>query len=176
MAKEPDTGRSPPATPPGKKITLERTIKATAREIWDLWTTKKGFESWWGPGGFVTKVRRLEVSPGGKFDYEMTATGQEQVEAMKKANLPLTSRARGTYMEVGAPHRLVYKTVAGFIPGVAPYDVTTRVEFQVVPGGTKLTVIEDAMHNEEWTKMSEMGMSSSLDRLVKVVQAKRGTR
>jgi hypothetical protein len=44
-----------------------------------------------------------------------------------------------------------------------------------VPGGTKLTVIEDAMHNEEWTKMSEMGMSSSLDKLAKLAEGKRRT-
>jgi uncharacterized protein YndB with AHSA1/START domain len=175
MAKDPDTGPSPPANRPGKKITLERTLRATTREVWDLWTSRKGFESWWGPEGFVTTVRRLEVSPGGKFEYEMTATGAEQVEAMKKANLPLTSRAHGSYKEVRAPKRLVYKTIADFIPGITPYEITTLVEFQIVPGGTKLTVIEDAMHNEEWTKMSEMGMSSSLDRLAKVVEGKKRT-
>jgi len=173
MAKEPDTGPSPPANRPGKKITLERTIRAPPREIWELWTTKKGLESWWGPEGFVTKVRRLEVSPGGKFEYEMTATGAEQVEALKKTNLPLKSRAHGSYKEVRAPKRLVYKTVAGFIPGISPYEIATLVEFQVVPGGTKLTVIQDAMHNEEWTRMSEVGMGSSLDKLVNVVEGKR---
>ena len=175
MAKEPDTGPSQPANRTGKKIILERTIRATTREVWDLWTTRKGFESWWGPEGFVTKVRRLEVSPGGKFEYEMTATGAEQVDALKKANLPLSSRAHGSYKEVRAPKLLVYKTVADFIPGITPYEITTLVEFQIVPGGTKLTIIEDAMHNEEWTKMSETGMSSSLDRLVKVAEGKRRT-
>ena len=175
MAKEPDTGPTPPASPPVKKITLERTLRVTARELWDLWTTRKGFESWWGPEGFVTKVRRLEVSPGGKFEYEMTATGAEQVEALKKAKIPLTSRAHGSYKEVRAPKRLVYKAVADFIPGVPPYEKTTLVEFQIVPGGTKLTVIEDAMHNEEWTRISDMGMGSSLDKLIKVAEGKRRT-
>jgi hypothetical protein len=41
-----------------------------------------------------------------------------------------------------------------------------------VPGGVRLTVIEDVMHNEEWTRMSEMGMGSSLDRLAKVIDRK----
>ena len=68
---------------------------------------------------------------------------------------------------------MVYKTVADFIPSIIPYEITTLVEFQIVPGGTKLTVIEDVMHNEEWTKMSEAGMSSSLDRLAKVAEGKR---
>ena len=165
----------PPAAPvksPKKKITLERTLKATSKQVWELWTTKPGLESWWGPEGFATRVNRLEVRPGGKFDYEMTATGREQVEAMKKANLPLTSRARGTYLEIKAPHRLVYRTVADFIPGVTPYEVITLVEIQIVPGGVRLTLIEDVMHNEEWTRMSEMGMGSSLDRLAKIIEKK----
>ena len=166
---------NPAQTAPAKrkKITIERTFRATAKELWDLWTTRKGFESWWGPEGFITKVRRLEVSPGGKFEYEMTATGAEQVEALKKANLPLTSRAHGSYKEVRAPKRLVYKTIAGFIPGVTPYEIATLVEFQVAPGGTKLTVIQDAMHDEEWTKMSEMGLGSSLDKLERLIGKKK---
>jgi uncharacterized protein YndB with AHSA1/START domain len=27
------------------RVVLERTYKAQAEELWDLWTTKKGFES-----------------------------------------------------------------------------------------------------------------------------------
>jgi uncharacterized protein YndB with AHSA1/START domain len=171
MAKETRTGTSSEA--PRQKITFERTFRATVQDVWGLWTTKKGLESWWGPGGFATMVRRLELRPGGKFEYEMTATGQEQAEAMKKANLPLTSRAHGTYGEVTPRRRLAYRTVVDFIPGVRPYEVGAVIDFQIVPQGVRLTVTEDVMHNEEWTKMSEMGMSSSLDRLVKVIEGRR---
>jgi len=156
-----------------RKITLERVYRATVEELWELWTSKEGLESWWGPEGFATTVRRLELRPGGKFEYEMTATGQEQVEAMKRANLPLTSRAHGTYGEVTPRRRLAYRTVADFIPDVKPYEVGAVIDFHIVPLGVRLTVTEDLMHNEEWTKMSEMGMSSSLDRLGKVLEGRK---
>jgi uncharacterized protein YndB with AHSA1/START domain len=172
MAKKTETGTSSEA--PRQKIIIERTFEATMEDLWDLWTTKKGLESWWGPEGFATTVRRLELRPGGKFEYEMTATGPEQVEAMKKANLPLTSRAHGTYGEVTPRRRLAYRTVADFIPDVKPYEVGAVIDFHIVPRGVRLTVTEDVMHNEEWTKMSEMGMSSSLDRLAKALQARHG--
>jgi uncharacterized protein YndB with AHSA1/START domain len=158
----------------GRKITIERIFRATPGELWNFWTTKKGLESWWGPEGFETTVRRLEIRPGGRFEYDMTATGPEQVEAMKQANLPLTSRAHGTYVEITPGRRLAYKTVADFIPGVRPYVVGAVIDFHAVPMGTRLTVTEDAMHDEEWTRMSEMGMSSSLDRLRSVVEGRRG--
>jgi uncharacterized protein YndB with AHSA1/START domain len=172
MAKETRTGTSSEA--PQQKIIIERIFKATREDLWELWTTKEGLESWWGPEGFATTVRRLELRPGGRFEYEMTAKGGEQVEAMNQANLPLTSRAHGTYGEVTPRRRLAYRTVADFIPGVRPYEVGAVIEFHIVPRGVRLTVTEDVMHNEEWTKMSEMGMSSSLDKLEKVVEGRRG--
>ena len=157
-----------------QKITIERTFRATVEDVWDLWTTKKGLESWWGPEGFVTTVHRLDLRPGGGFEYEMTATAPAQVEAMKKANLPLTSGAHGTYVEVTPRRRLAYRTLADFIPGVAPYEIGAVIDFHTVPKGVRLTVTEDAMHNEEWTKMSVMGMNSSLDKLAKVLEERRG--
>ena len=172
MAKKTKTTAS--AESRRQKITIERTYKATLEDAWDFWTTKEGLESWWGPEGFVTTIRRLDLRPGGGFEYEMTATAPEQVEAIKKANIPLTSRAHGTYVEVTPRRRLAYRTVADFIPGVAPYEVGAVIDFHAVPQGVRLTVTEDAMHTEEWTKMSEMGMSSSLDRLGKVLEGKRG--
>jgi uncharacterized protein YndB with AHSA1/START domain len=102
----------------------------------------------------------------------MTATGKPQIEAMKAAGLPLISVARGTYTEVTPPRRLSYKTLADFIPGVAPYEVATVVEIHAGARGVRMVVTEDPMHNEEWTKMSAMGMSSSLDKLAKVLEAR----
>jgi len=158
---------------PRGKIVIERTFMASPKDLWDLWTTREGLESWWGPEGFTTKLKSLDVRPGGKFEYEMTATGPDQVEAMRQANLPLTSRAHGTYVEVTPLRRLAYRTVADFIPGVEPYEIGAVIDFHATPQGARLTVSEDAMHNEEWTRRSEMGMSSSLDRLARVVEGRR---
>ena len=34
------------------KIVIERTYEASIEDIWELWTTREGIESWWGPEGF----------------------------------------------------------------------------------------------------------------------------
>jgi uncharacterized protein YndB with AHSA1/START domain len=31
------------------RITIERTYLARIEDVWALWTTKEGLESWWGP-------------------------------------------------------------------------------------------------------------------------------
>ncbi|MBS0361276.1 MAG: SRPBCC domain-containing protein, partial [Proteobacteria bacterium] len=33
-------------TAPQAAVVIERTYRATAEELWALWTTKAGFESW----------------------------------------------------------------------------------------------------------------------------------
>jgi uncharacterized protein YndB with AHSA1/START domain len=75
------------------EITIERTYDASAEEIWNLWTTRAGIESWWAPDGFTVEVRKLELEPGGELLYARTATAPEQIEFMKGAGLPLTTES-----------------------------------------------------------------------------------
>src|SRR2546428_14097533 len=82
------------------KIRLERTFQASAKEVWELWTTKEGLEAWWGPEGFRRTVHKLDFCPGGGFEYAMTATRQDVIEGMKDMGLPLTSVAHGTATEI----------------------------------------------------------------------------
>ena len=98
------------------------------------------------------------------------------IEAMKSAGLDLASVAGGTYNEVTPRRRLVYTTLADFIPDVAPYEVVAMVELHPTAQGVRLVVKEDAMHDDLWTERSTMGMDSSLDRLVKFLDARSGRR
>lgn len=152
-----------------RKITLERTFEAALEEVWELWTTKAGIESWWGPEGFEVKVRELDLRPGGELVYAMTATARDQVEFMKKAGMPLTNENRLTYTEVSPPRRLAYRSLAGFIPGVQPYEVATVVEFDAAPQGVRMVLTFDAMHDEHWTRMAVMGHESELEKLAKLL-------
>jgi len=158
------------------KITFERSLPESVEDVWELWTTKAGLESWWGPEGFTTAVSKLDLRPRGEFEYAMTATSPDAVEAMKSAGLSLTSVARGRYTEVTPRRRLAYVTVADFIPGIAPYEVAAVVEIHPAAGGVRMVVTEDAMHDDLWTQRSMMGMNSSLDRLAKVLDARHGQR
>ena len=104
-----------------RKVTLERTFKASIEEVWDLWATQEGIESWWGPDGFAVTVHKLDLRPGGELVYAMTAVASDQIEFMKKAGMPLTTESRVTYTDVIPPRRLAYTALADFIRGVAPY-------------------------------------------------------
>lgn len=155
------------------KLTLERTFNASIDDVWELWTTKEGIESWWGPEGFSVAVRDLDLRPGGKLSYAMTAIGAEQAEFVRKAGMPVTTENRVTFTEVKPPHRLVYKELADFIPGVEPYEVETIVELSQVSDGVRLVLTFEAMHDAHWTEMARLGREGELERLAKVLAARR---
>jgi uncharacterized protein YndB with AHSA1/START domain len=154
------------------KLTLERTFNASIDEVWDLWTTREGIESWWGPEGFSVAVSELDLRPGGDLVYVMSAVGAEQMEYMTKAGMPLSTEHRLTFTEVDPPRRIAYRDMADFIPGVEPYEVKTLIELHEVPEGVRIVLTFDRMHDEHWTRLAVMGRESELNRLEKALAAR----
>jgi len=150
-----------------EQVVIERTYRAQLQEMWDLWTTKDGFESWWGPEGFRVEVRKIEARKGGAIHYDMIADAPEQIEFMKRMGRPTSHETRGKFSEF-APHtRLALTHMIDFIPGVAAYESTMAVDF--IPAGdrVRMVVTLQPMHDPEWTKMSTMGFTSQLTKLDK---------
>lgn len=156
---------APQTQPARRRITIERSFQAPVERVWELWTTKDGIESWWGPDGFAVKVRRLDVRPGGELLYDMTAIATDQIEFLKKAGMSLTTPSRVTYVDVVPMKRLAFTQIADFIPGVKPYEVAHSVDFETASPGVRMVLTLDAMHDEYWTKLAVMGWESELDRL-----------
>ncbi len=158
------------------KLTLERTFHASIDEVWELWTTKDGIESWWGPEGFSVAVSDLDLRPGGDLVYAMSATGPEQMEYMTRAGMPLITEHRLTFTEVDPPRKLAYRDMADFIPGVEPYQVETVIELSElseVDDGVRMVLTFDAMHDDRWTQLAVMGRESELQRLADVLAKRR---
>jgi uncharacterized protein YndB with AHSA1/START domain len=156
--------------PARRRVSIERTFNGTVEDVWELWTTKEGIESWWGPDGFSVKVRRLDVRLGGELLYAMTADAPDQIDFLKKAGMPLTTESLVTYTDVVPLQRLGFTQLADFIPGVKPYDVATNVELETIPQGVRLVLTLDAMHDEQWTRLAVMGWESELGKLARVLE------
>jgi uncharacterized protein YndB with AHSA1/START domain len=154
------------------KLTLERTYTAHIDEVWELWTTKDGIESWWGPEGFSVAVRDLDLRPGGRLAYSMSAVGPDQIDYMIKAGMPTTTQHGLRYTEVDPPRRLVYKVMVDFVPGETPYEVETVVELSAVAGGVRLLLTFEAMHDDRWTQLAVMGREGELRRLADALAAR----
>ena len=152
------------------RILLERDYRASIAEIWALWTTREGIESWWGPEGFRVEVQSLDLRPGGELRYAMIADAPDQIEFMKRAGMPLTHDAKITYVEIVAPRRLVYVHLVDFVPGVTAYDVHTVLDLEQTATGVHLRVELDPMQDDTWTQRSVMGWESELGKLASLLE------
>jgi uncharacterized protein YndB with AHSA1/START domain len=148
-----------------KKVVVERSYQARVEELWDLWTTKEGFESWWGPEGFRVEVHALQARVGGLLHYDMIADAPEMVAEMRRMDRPASHETRGRFTELKPHQRLAITHSIDFLPGIEPYDNTIAVEF--FPSGTsvRMVVTLDPLHDEEFTNMQREGFGSQLTKL-----------
>jgi uncharacterized protein YndB with AHSA1/START domain len=133
--------------------------------VWDLWTTKDGFESWWGPQGFRAEVNELNARVGGALRYEMIADTPEMIAAMKQMGRPASHPTTARFTELRPRERLVITNVIDFIPHVATYESQIAVDFKVAGDHVRMVVTLDAMHTDEMTRMQEEGFTSQLTKL-----------
>jgi uncharacterized protein YndB with AHSA1/START domain len=146
-------------------VVFERTYRATAQELWALWTTRDGFESWWGPEGFRVEVHELEAREGGALVYDMIADAPEAIAAMKQMNQPVSHVTRGSY-GVFRPHRaLTLVHVIDFVPGQAPYESLIEVSFEARGDQARMVVTAHPHVDPHWTRMSVEGFTTQLAKL-----------
>jgi uncharacterized protein YndB with AHSA1/START domain len=150
-----------------QKVVVERTYRASVRELWDLWATREGFESWWGPEGFRVEVHAIDPRAGGALHYSMIAEAPEMVAAMRQMGRPVSTETRGRFSEFRPYTRLALTHVIDFVPGVAAYESTTAVDFQPSGDHVRMILTLDPMHDEQMTRMAAMGLTSQLSKLDK---------
>lgn len=159
--------KSDNAGPIASNMIVERTYRARVEELWDLWTTKAGFESWWGPEGFRVEVQVLEARSGGALQYDMIADSPEMIAAMKQMEQPISHGTHGWYSDFQPSERLTLTHVIDFVPGVPPYESTIQAEFFPSGDRVRMVVTLSRMHDEQFTQMQLMGFTSQLSKLDK---------
>ena len=86
-----------PAEPVAEReMMLSRTLDAPRERVWQAWTQEEQIGQWFGPNGFRTTTREMDVRPGGVWRFVMHGPDGTDYE----------NRVR--YVEVVAPERLVY--------------------------------------------------------------------
>lgn len=134
-----------------RTIATTRVFDAPRQLVFDTWTDPKHISNWWGPRGFTTTTRKMDVRPGGEWLFVMH--GPDGTDYPNEI----------VYLEVVRPERLVYTH------GPAPvFDVT--VTFEEAGGKTKMTMRSVFASAEIRNQVDEEfgaveGMHQTLDRL-----------
>lgn len=146
-------------------VVVTRTYKAAPQELWSLWATKEGFESWWGPQGFRVEVHELDARLDGALIYDMIADAPEAIAAMKQMGQPLSHNTKGRFSAFWPHERLSLTHIIDFVPGQAPYDALIDVDFFPEGDETRMVVTLHPHVDPHWTKMSVQGFGSQLTKL-----------
>jgi uncharacterized protein YndB with AHSA1/START domain len=153
-------------------VTFERKYEGVVEDLWYLWTTREGFESWWGPEGFRVEVRKLDLRVGGELAYDMIAADPEQIEFMKKANMPLSHGVGGRFVEIVPLQRLGISQMIDFIPGMRPYENKMLAEFFPEGQSVRMVITVDEHQAAEWTRRATQGMDSQLTKVPAALEAR----
>ncbi len=146
-------------------MVFERTYRARIESVWALWTTKEGFESWWGSDGSRVVVHTIEPREGGRLHYDMVAVAPADVAARRDLGLPPSSSVRARFSEFRPFQRLVLAHIVDFVPRVKPYEHEIVVEFFRAGDCVRMVTSIQPMHDEAFTQTSISVFAGQLERL-----------
>lgn len=137
-----------------REISYTRLFDASRELVWEVWTKPEHIAQWWGPSGFTNTVYKMEVKPGGQWDYMMHGP-----DGVDWPNLI-------SYVEVKKPEKLVYDH--GDKENPKMFHV--RVEFEAVGNKTKLTMAmifptKEALDETLKNVQAKEGLKQNMDKL-----------
>ncbi|MEI9917356.1 MAG: SRPBCC family protein [Bacteroidota bacterium] len=111
---------------PEKEIEVTRLLNAPRELVFEVWTSPKHVDKWWGPDGFTNTTHKIDVRPGGEWVYVMHGPDSRTYD----------NRIR--FIEVVRPEKLVYLHDSG--KDNDPAEFQTFITFEAVGKQTKVTL------------------------------------
>jgi uncharacterized protein YndB with AHSA1/START domain len=142
----------------GPILQIRRRVKATAEQIFDLWTRPDLMVRWLSPfPGAVDCKASCDLRPGGAFSLVMLSEGSSR-------------EVSGTYVQIDRPRKLVFTWV-----GPLTNDVNTLVTVELDPRGdeTDLVLTHERLPTSAILEGHTRGWGNILDHLADAVSRDR---
>jgi uncharacterized protein YndB with AHSA1/START domain len=140
-------------TDPRHELVIRRTFDAPRALVWKAWTDR-AHATQWGPKGFTTPEREMDLRPGGAWHAVMISPdGQEY-------------RQHGVVQEVVAPERLVFTFIWDATPDNEMLITVTLAESG---GQTEMTFRQTGLETVASRDGHEGGWNEAFDQLGEVV-------
>lgn len=155
-------------------LIIERTFNAPRERVWEAYADPEQFCAWWGPEGWETTVKELNLTPGGKNHYCMKCVDENQGEWFDQESWGMM-----VFEQVDKPASFTYKDYFSDADGTLNKEMPTMtitMNFTEENGKTKMVsrgVVESKEQLEQLVNMGMIeGMTSSLDKLEAFVENK----
>lgn len=147
-----------------REVTLERMLDGPQKLVWECLTTAAYIDQWWGPAGWTTKTKSMDVRVGGIWHYCMGADGAEVWGV-------------ATYEAVNEPDALSYVECASNAVGEKIAGKQQHVAIRLAPTSdsqTTITICTRFASIADLEAMMRMGMAEgydgALDKLQKIIR------
>ena len=134
-----------------REMSISRIVNAPRELVWKVWTHPEHIKHWWGPTGFTNTISKMEVRPGGEWEFIMH--GPDGTDYKNKH----------IYKEVVKPVKLVLEHVTG-----PRFLMTVTFEEQGVQTLVNIhSIFESAEQLREVIKVfkADEGMRQNVDRM-----------
>jgi uncharacterized protein YndB with AHSA1/START domain len=84
-----------------REISATRFFAAPRDLVFQMWTDPDHIGKWWGPNGFTTTIHKMDVRPGGEWNFIMHGPDGRDYQN------------RIVYVEVERPERIIYDHISG---------------------------------------------------------------
>jgi uncharacterized protein YndB with AHSA1/START domain len=134
-------------------LSVRRTVRAPRQRVFRAWTEAADLSRWFCPGDqFDIRVAELDLRPGGRYRFEMTAKSGEVL------------RLSGVYREIRPPERLAY-TWRWESWGKEPEDSLVTVEFLERGAETEIQLTHELLPSAEQRRRHGEGWNGCIDHL-----------
>ncbi|HET6778557.1 MAG TPA: SRPBCC domain-containing protein [Gemmatimonadales bacterium] len=137
------------------ELVIKRTFDAPRELVWRAWNDAEHAKQW-GPKGFTTPVREMDLRPGGAWRALMIAPDGTQY------------RQHGIVREVMAPERLAFTFIWDDDPAV---EMLIAVTFTERDGKTDMIFRQTGLPSADSRDGHRGGWTEAFDRLAEVIRA-----
>lgn len=104
-----------------REIVTTRLIHAPREFIFEFWTKPEHIKNWWGPNGFTNTIYKMDVTPGGQWEFVMH--GPDGIDYPN----------RNVFIEIVKPELIVFQHMD------ATHKFVATVSFEAIGSKTRLT-------------------------------------
>ncbi len=143
--------KSPDSTE-GRSLEITRLLDAPRDLVWEVWTNPEHIKHWWGPEGFRNTIDKMEVRPGGVWEFTMHGPDGTDYRNVH------------VYVELVKPERIVLRHVNG-------PKFTLTATFTEEEGGKTRLHLQSLFESEEQMAhlikavKADVGLKQNVDRL-----------
>jgi uncharacterized protein YndB with AHSA1/START domain len=145
------------------ELRLERLIDATPEEVFDAFTDPNAQKEWYQDQDGWKVDAGGDLRAGGRWEVAFGPPGQAPY------------REANRFSEVARPHRLAYES-RFHLPDGRTFDTTLVITFEAKQGKTLLTIRQSGFATEQDRNDHQGGWPGFIDRLERVVAARKGAR